>query len=710
MKATILVKAFLLGMLSSHVTAGEPSKPYTEPYRPQYHFSPRKNWANDPNGLVYDDGVYHLYFQYNPGGTTWGAMSWGHATSRDLNHWTEHPVALRAKGFPDNITEMFFSGTVVIDERNTSGFGSNGKVPWVAMYTSYYPMEQILPSGKHVRMNQQAQSIAYSLDKGMTWTTYDRANPVIHDPPAPYQDQYLEFRDPSVFWHQETSRWIAVISLAKLHKILIYTSRNLKDWDLASEFGPVNAVGGVWECPSIYPLPLDDGEGVKWVLMLGLNPGGPPGTVGSGTQYVVGDFDGTTFTADKESIHDGSSPEDSVIFEDFEGDKSLADRGWTATGGFIGASPAKGTLAGQNEVTGFRGEQLLNTFLNGDAFTGTLTSTPFNISHKYINALVGGGSNANQTAIRLKVDGRTTHIATGSNSEALTWQSWDVSAYQGKGAVIEIIDNATGGWGHINVDQISFSNTRATNQVANWLDWGPDFYAALGFNGLPRDERTILAWMNNWQYGGLIPTDPWRSAMTVARRLALKTIGGKAMLVQEPAGNWEGITHGGRVFTLQKMAEGVLDIGHIGKTLDIGLTFSTRRLSSSSSSSSETAKADEFGIVVAATQDNTQQTRVGYDFTHQQVFVDRTESGNVSFDSTFASVYSAPLPPSGDGTVSLRILVDWSSVEVFANQGEATITSQIFPSADATYGRLFSSGGETSNIKLQVREVDSTWR
>ncbi|KAH1782419.1 hypothetical protein KXW97_002494, partial [Aspergillus fumigatus] len=194
----------------------------------------------------------------------------------------------------------------------------------------------------------QAQSIAYSLDRGMTWTTYDAANPVIAEPPTPYEDQYTEFRDPSVFWHDETHQWVAVISLAKLHKILIYTSRDLKHWDLASEFGPANAVGGVWECPSIFPLSLDGSKKTKFVLMLGLNPGGPPGTVGSGTQYIVGDFNGTTFTPDANSIYDGRGPEDSVIFEDFEGDKTLAARGWTATGDLTSASPAKGTLPGQN--------------------------------------------------------------------------------------------------------------------------------------------------------------------------------------------------------------------------------------------------------------------------------------------------------------------------------------------------------------------------
>ncbi|KAL4986818.1 glycosyl hydrolase [Aspergillus falconensis] len=704
MKLGIVFQTLLLGVSASAVPAtARPSKSYTELYRPQYHFSPAKNWMNDPNGLIYDadEGVYHLYYQYSPSGPNWGALSWGHATSRDLMHWTEHPVALLARGFPGNVTEMFFSGTVVIDEANTSGFGRNGKVPWVAMYTSYYPVEQVLPSGKRAPKDMQAQSIAYSLDKGMTWTTYDAENPIIAEPPAPYQDQYKEFRDPGIFWYEETKHWVAAVSLAKLHKILIYVSKNLKHWELASEFGPVNAVGGVWECPSIFPLSLDGGDKTKWVLMLGLNPGGPPGTVGSGTQYIVGDFNGTTFTADANSIYDGSEPEGSVIFEDFEGDTTFAARGWTVTGNLTDASPAKGTLAGQNTVTGFQGQQLLNTFIDGDATTGTLTSTRFEISHKYINFLVGGGSNAEETAIRLIVDGKPVRTSTGSNSESLTWQTWDVSTLQGKSAVIEIIDNATGGWGHINVDQISFSNTRATSTIANWLDWGPDFYAALGWNGLPQDQRTIIAWMNNWQYGGVIPTDPWRSAATVPRRLALKTIDGKATLVQEPAGKWKPLTHGDRTFAFRHV-EGVRSLGWIGKALELELTFSSERASS-------TAKA-EFGVSVAASRDYSHETRVGYDFSTQQVFVDRTRSGDVSFDGTFASVYSAPLAPSADGTVSLRILVDWSSVEVFGGGGEATITSQIFPAEDAVYGRLFSTGGKTGDVKLRVREVRSTWR
>jgi sucrose-6-phosphate hydrolase SacC (GH32 family) len=155
------------------------------------------------------------------------------------------------------------------------------------------------------------------------------------------------------------------------------------------------------------------------------------------------------------------------------------------------------------------------------------------------------------------------------------------------------------------------------------------------------------------------------------------------------------------VFSFRRV-EGTRDLGRLGKTLEIQLTFSSRQVAS-------TERA-EFGIALAATRDHSQETRVGYEFATQQIFVDRTRSGNVSFDATFASTYYAPLSPGADGTVSLRILLDWSSVEVFGGQGEATITSQIFPSKDAVYSRLFSNGGETSDVKLRVREVRDTWQ
>jgi beta-fructofuranosidase/levanase len=560
---------------------------------------------------------------------------------------------------------------------------------------------QELPSGKTVQEGTQAQSIAYSLDEGKTWITDDAHNPVIPLPPPQYADQSKDFRDPYVFWHDDTNKWVSVVALSALHKLLIYTSSNLKDWNLMSEFGPVNAVGGVWECPSIFPLKVDgQKKNTKWIAQIGLNPGGPPGTIGSGDQYVVGNFDGKKFTADANSIYPApTAPSDSVFFQDFENNGTFAQLGWNATGDLTSATPATGSLSGQQTVTGYRGNRFVNTFINGDATTGTLTSPTFKIPLKYINFLIGGGYNPGKTAINLKINGQIVRTATGQNAEALTWSGWDVSAYVGQTANIEIVDSLTGGWGHINVDAISFSNTQASTQKANWVDYGPDFYAAVPYNGLPEDERIDVAWMNNWQYGALIPTSAWRSAMSIPRKLSLKTIGGKATLVQQPAVDLAQSRQISRSWG--KLPDGNTTLGFSGKALDMTLSFSDR--------SPAASRSPQFGIIVRASTDFSQQTRIGYDFTTKQVVVDRSKSGNVDFEATFASAFYAPLAAGKDGKVRLRILVDWSSVEVFGGDGEVTLTAQIFPSDDAVNAQLYSIDGDTSNVAVSARNIKSTW-
>lgn len=376
----------------------------------------------------------------------------------------------------------------------------------------------------------------------MTWTTYDAANPVIYNPHAPYQDQYDNFRDPFVFWHEQSSKWIVVTTLAALHKLVIYTSDDLKNWTMASEFGPYNAQGGVWECPGLFELPLDGGKSTKWVITNGLNPGGPPGTVGSGTQYFVGEFDGTRFTPDADTVYPG-------------------------------------------------------------------------------------------------------------------------------------------------------------NSTANWMDWGPDFYAAAGYNGLPIDGHVHLGWMNNWQYGQNIPTYPWRSAMSIPRHLTLETIDAKAALVQQPQEAWSSIesNHPAYSHTYNTVPEGSTTVGTTSEMMRVDLSFSA--LSS----------ASEFAIALRSSADSTEQTLVGYDFVNKQIFIDRTKSGDVSFDKTFASVYRGPLTPDTAGKVNLSIFVDRASVEVFGGQGETTLTAQIFPSSDATYARLVSNGGVTNRVNLEIHNVASTW-
>ncbi|MEX0609518.1 MAG: glycoside hydrolase family 32 protein, partial [Balneolaceae bacterium] len=253
------------------------SENYKENYRPQFHFTPENNWMNDPNGLVYYDGEYHLFYQYNPFGNQWGHMSWGHAVSEDLVHWEHLPVALKEE---NNI--MIFSGSAVIDHKNSSGLGTLNNPPMVAIYT-----------GNHTDKRLQDQRIAYSLDKGRTWAKFE-GNPVI-------DENMGVFRDPKVMWYEPRQKWIQ--SVAAGDRIKIYSSDNLIDWDFESDFGPnVTATNGVWECPDLFYIKTEDGDG-KWVMIVshggGINDG-PNG--GSSTQYYIGDFDGHSFTPEHQNI------------------------------------------------------------------------------------------------------------------------------------------------------------------------------------------------------------------------------------------------------------------------------------------------------------------------------------------------------------------------------------------------------------------------
>ncbi|WP_419212708.1 glycoside hydrolase family 32 protein [Maribacter sp. X9] len=252
---------------------------YTEPYRPQFHFSPEEKWMNDPNGLVYHNGTYHLFYQYYPDSTVWGPMHWGHAVSEDLVKWQHKPIAL----FPDK-NGFIFSGSAVVDTKNTSGFGTDTTPPMVAIFT-YHDME-----GEQAgKTDFQTQGIAYSLDNGDSWSKYED-NPVIKNPGI------KDFRDPKVFWNEKEQLW-SMLLVAGDH-LQIWNSENLKEWKKVSEFGKdKGSHGGVWECPDMFPLKIEGTEEVKWVLLISINPGAPNG--GSGTQYFIGDFDGTTFTTEQ---------------------------------------------------------------------------------------------------------------------------------------------------------------------------------------------------------------------------------------------------------------------------------------------------------------------------------------------------------------------------------------------------------------------------
>ncbi|MDX1909893.1 MAG: glycoside hydrolase family 32 protein [Saprospiraceae bacterium] len=266
---------------------------YKEQHRPQFHFSPERAWMNDPNGLVYYAGEYHLFYQYYPDSTVWGPMHWGHAVSKNLVHWEHLPVAL----FPDSLG-CIFSGSVVVDEQNTSGFAPPGhpEKPLVAIFT-YHNLEW----ERAGHLDRESQGIAYSLDRGRTWSKY-AGNPVL-----PNKGD-VDFRDPKVFWHDQSKHW--VMPLAVGQHLEIFISPDLKSWQKTSDFGEKEgAHGGVWECPDLFPLKTPDGK-EKWVLIQNIGRGAVAG--GSGTQYFIGSFDGKRFKND--------NPPETVLWLDYGAD------------------------------------------------------------------------------------------------------------------------------------------------------------------------------------------------------------------------------------------------------------------------------------------------------------------------------------------------------------------------------------------------------
>lgn len=275
----LLVVPFLLLLQkagSQKVSAGKDVEALHDENKPVVHYSPNYGWMNDPNGLFYDrkEKVWHLYFQYNPNDTVWGLpLYWGHATSKDLSVWEEHPAPIG----PDNDNDGIFSGSAVVDRNNTSGFFDE----------SVHPEQRVVAIYTLHTSEKQTQDIAYSLDGGYTFTKYEQ-NPVL-------DVNSTQFRDPKVFWHESTKQWIMVLAKSQEFKIQIYGSPNLKLWTLHSNFSS-GLYGFQYECPGLIQVPIGNSTELKWVMFLAINPGMPLG--GSANQYFVGDFDGYTFTPD----------------------------------------------------------------------------------------------------------------------------------------------------------------------------------------------------------------------------------------------------------------------------------------------------------------------------------------------------------------------------------------------------------------------------
>jgi fructan beta-fructosidase len=280
--------AVVLSCIGALIVHGSPAvwakEKITGDWRPRIHFYAGPLWNNDPNGPIFLNGQYNLFYQSNPSGDEWGNMSWGHAVSPDLIHWTKLHTAL-----PASFGVMNFNGTVVVDDRNTSGLcgevATNGANCLVAVYTGDSKSQQ--------GQERQNQNLAFSRDGGVTWTHYAK-NPIL--------DLMLSsFRDPKVFWYEPTESWVMIVMLSDLHTVQFYRSKDLKHWKLTSNFGPAGATGGAWECPDLLNLDVRDASGNKvgshWFLSVNLNPGGVAG--GSGNQYFLGQFDGSRFVEDR---------------------------------------------------------------------------------------------------------------------------------------------------------------------------------------------------------------------------------------------------------------------------------------------------------------------------------------------------------------------------------------------------------------------------
>ena len=372
-----------------------------EKFRPVYHHTPAYGWMNDPNGMFYKDGVYHLYFQHNPYGSTWGNMTWGHSTTTDLVNWNYEGLAIK----PDAWGAVF-SGSAVVDYDNTAGFGKNAVV---AFYTS----AKSSPWG-----DTQSQSMAYSLDNGKTFVKY-AYNPVV-------TSSKRDFRDPKVFWYAPDKHWVMI--LAGGQEMDIYSSKNLKDWKYESSFGAKQgAHGGVWECPDLVELPVEGAKEKKWVLICNINPGGPFG--GNAAQYFVGTFDGKKFVNESPTqtkwMDWGKDHYATVTFSNASGGRCIA-LGWMSNWQYQTVLPTlqyRGSNTIARDLTLYRqdGELLLRCTPSPEIEKARMqkVSVPsFKVSDSYdLASLLEGNDGAYEIDMTIKNSGASKIMFTLSNDK-----------------------------------------------------------------------------------------------------------------------------------------------------------------------------------------------------------------------------------------------------------------------------------------------------
>ncbi len=614
------------------------NKTKDDKYRPDYHFTPQNSWMNDPNGMVFHNGEYHLFYQYYPDSTVWGPMHWGHAVSTDLMNWEHLPIAL----YPDSLGYVF-SGSCVVDHQNTSGFGTNENPPMVAIFT--YHNQKWADNG---RLDFQYQAIAYSLDNGRSWTKYDR-NPVLKN------NGNIDFRDPKVFWHQASNRWI--MSLAVWDHISFFSSPNLKDWTHESDFGEnYGSHAGIWECPDLIKLEVENSDEKKWALLVSINPGGPLG--GSATQYFIGDFDGHQFRLDSSfAASHLSSPvliPDGITFDDFE--NSLTK--WTTTGKVFNSNPTEGAINFQNDLRNYEGEYLLNSFGEKESYKGTAKSEEFEITKPYINFRIGGGR-YDSTYLALVINDQIARKSSANNGPKLQLKSWDVSEYIGQRASLLAVDSSTWVWGHITVDDITFADQPITPILEKpiWIDYGADNYAGVTWGNMPsEDGRTLfLGWMSNWQYAQVVPTESWRSTMTLPRELSITKIKDQYYIKSKPA----------------REIEKYLDEQEI--TAKNGIYKLPDR--------SCMIRIDDLPVIseFTITFENDLGEKINYSISNDSIIFDRTQSGIIDFEEHFGARHA--VSNYLESIEKIELFYDVTSLELFINDGEFVMTELVFPNS-----------------------------
>ncbi len=672
---------------------------------PGIPFYTQDQLAQRPNGLVYFDGEYHLFYQYNPFGAQWGNMTWGHAVSTDLVNWTQLPVAIPMVG---NI--MAFSGSAVVDWNNSSGFGVSGNPPMVAIYTA--------------NSNTQRQHLAYSNDRGRSWTNYSN-NPVL----TLFND---DFRDPKVIWHAASQQWIMVVALSSKHRVRFYRSPDLKNWQFLQDFGPAGNQTGVWECPGLFPLPVDgDASNVKWVLQVGIGPGL--------AQYFTGDFDGQQFVADKYPAADLLPA--GTLLADFENGYG----NWTVTGTAFGNAPVDGALMNQLPVSGYVGDGLVNSFHGGNQTTGTLTSPAFTITNKYINFKMGGGNVSSQVNIQLIVNEQTKYTTAGQNDEYLQWASWNTQSFIGQNAQIKIVDNGTGDWGHILIDHIFQTEVSMTQalppngavvedfEAGNYSGWtvlGNAFGSAPALGALP-NQQTVSGYLGTRLVNSFLNGDGTQgkltsSSFTIDSSYISFLIGGghhpdgtfiRLKINNQPIAqstgnntetlqwdNWNVENYIGQpVEELQVLRLNPTHFQNVAvsavKPAFDNLQYSTFELLTTI----EVGTADQIGFKFKRGS-NGEETVLTYDIPSETLTFDRSKSGGLADNAAFAALQQAPLPLEND-RIRLHILVDNSSIEIFGNGGKTVLSNQIFPDSNSHGLEIFTVGGDAQIENLDIWEM-----